>query len=32
MEKQNGLAILMASHEPSLVEALNARVVEVGTR
>ncbi|MBO1030757.1 ABC transporter ATP-binding protein [Tessaracoccus sp. SD287] len=32
VEKQNGLAILMASHEPSLVEALNARVVEVGTR
>lgn len=31
-EKANGLAILMASHEPSLVEALNARVVEVGTR
>ena len=32
VEKQNGLAILMASHEPALVEALNARVVEVGTR
>ena len=32
VEKQNGLAILLASHEPSLVEALNARVVQVGTR
>lgn len=32
VEKQNGLAILMASHEPALVEALNASVVEVGTR
>ncbi|MGA4669431.1 ABC transporter ATP-binding protein [Propionibacteriaceae bacterium Y1923] len=32
VEKQNGLAILMASHEPTLVEALNARKVQVGTR
>lgn len=32
VEKQNGLAILMASHEPTLVEALGARIVQVGTR
>ena len=26
----NGLAIIMASHEPSLVEAVGARIVRVG--
>lgn len=30
VEKQAGLAILMASHEPTLVEALGARIVRVG--
>ena len=30
VEKRNGLAILMASHEPALVEALGCRVVRVG--
>ena len=29
-EKANGLAIVMASHEPSLVEAVGCRVVRVG--
>lgn len=29
-EKEAGLAIVMASHEPSLVEALGARIVRVG--
>ncbi|MGA4508799.1 ABC transporter ATP-binding protein [Propionibacteriaceae bacterium G1746] len=32
VEKANGLAILMASHEPVLVEALGARIVQVGAR
>lgn len=30
VEKEAGLAILMASHEPTLVEALGARIVRVG--
>ena len=29
-EKENGLAIVMASHEPSLVRAVGARVVRLG--
>ncbi len=29
-EKEQGLAIVMASHEPTLVEALGARIVELG--
>lgn len=29
-EKANGLAIVMASHEPSLVDAIGARIVHVG--
>ena len=31
-EKAEGLAVLMASHDPHLVEAVADRVVEVGTR
>ena len=31
VEKKAGLAIVMASHEPSLVEALGCRVVQVGS-
>lgn len=30
VEKEQGLAIVMASHEPTLVEALGARIVELG--
>lgn len=30
MEKERGLAIVLASHEPSLVEALGCRIVQLG--
>ena len=29
-ERQRGLAIVMASHEPTLVNALGARIVRLG--
>ena len=29
-KEHNGLAIIMASHEPSLVEAVGARIVRIG--